>query len=212
MMKAVLAVAALGVLLATAQTATAGTCDEKTFMWDGVMPIPDNDPAGAAVMISVPDDGCLISDLDVEMTIVHAWQGDLIITVTDPNGQSVELMNRAGAPEYSVFGFSADNFGTGTGTDGVFTFDDEAAMTYDEPHVPGPGIADVSGAWQPENPLSAYDDGRKVGDWWFHVSDNAAGDVGEIQHFALHFENVPEPTSLALLGVGGLAMFRRRRR
>lgn len=181
----------------------------KVYQWNGTQDIPDNDPAGTSNIITVPDHGD-IADLDVDLIIQHTWQGDIIVNLTSPGGTTATLVNRPGFPALT-FGFSADNYGDPSS--GAFFLDDEAASVYDQPAVAGPGISNVSGNWLPDlGPLSLFDGADKFGDWTINVSDNAGGDTGALLQWSLHFVNVPEPTTLGLLGAALATMCVLRRR
>ncbi len=192
---------ALAMLVGTA------AAQPKVYQWNGALPIPDNNPAGVGQIITVPDQG-IVDDLDVDMILPHTWQGDIIVTLTSPGGISATLVNRPGTSG-TGFGFSADNYGN-PATGDAFILDDEAAAVYD---LPVAQIPNVSGNWLPDlGPLSLFDGTNKFGDWTLNVSDNAGGDTGELIQWSLHFVNVPEPTTLSLLGVSLAAMCVLRRR
>lgn len=53
-----------------------------------------------------------------------------------------------------------------------------------------------------------YFEGLDGGDYTFRISGNSATDFG----FSWNISSVPEPSSVALLGLGALAMLARRRR
>ena len=73
--------------------------------------IPDNDPAGLAATLTVPD-SLTIGSLDkVTITgLTHGWIGDLFGTLTH-NGVTVELFDRVGRTTTSGYGSSSDFLG-----------------------------------------------------------------------------------------------------
>ena len=149
--------------------------------------VPDHSPAGGSVVDNIG------------MNIQHTWVGDLFIEVRHktPADYSVVLCDRPGVPE-STFGNSNDLNGTYIFRDGFAPISESAAVpagTYGP--IPGQvisrGVAD------------------KFGEWSLFISDNAGGDTGNVGSWSISFQNVPAPSSLALLGLGGLVAGRRRR-
>ena len=108
-----------------------------------------------------------ITDLNVNIDLVHTFDADLDMFLTSPLGTIVEL--------------STDNGGSGEN----FTcteFDDEAV----DP-ITG-GVAPFTGSFQPEGMLSDFDGENAVGDWLLCITDDAGGDVGYIIGVCLKFE------------------------
>jgi subtilisin-like proprotein convertase family protein len=72
--------------------------------------IPDNDSEGISRVINVPETG-VVFGADVSVDITHTWQGDLIVSLTSPEGTEHVLHDRAGgSTEDLVRNWSVDTF------------------------------------------------------------------------------------------------------
>ncbi len=57
--------------------------------------IPDSTPAGITSVINVPNEGTVFST-EAGVNITHTWRGDLIVSLTSPDGTQHTLHNRTG--------------------------------------------------------------------------------------------------------------------
>jgi hypothetical protein len=131
--------------------------------------IPDNNPAGVDVDLSLSDTN-LVTNVLVKLQVEHTWVGDLIATMTHVNsGTTVTLMDRPGVPASTV-GCSADDIDV--------TFDDSNGTEPVE-GVCGSSPA-IGGVLLPEEPLSGFDGLVADGIWRLNVSDNIGQDTGSI--------------------------------
>ncbi|MEM7086488.1 MAG: hypothetical protein AAF489_09915, partial [Bacteroidota bacterium] len=91
-----------------AQTATVQGSNTLGFVF-----IPGNDPSGANrnVDISGIPAGATITDVEVRLAVFHRFIGDLIMEVTDPNGETITLVDRPGTNDGST-GDGSDLFRT----------------------------------------------------------------------------------------------------
>ncbi len=103
-------------------------------------------------------------DVEVQVNITHTWDADLDVYLISPNGTRVELFTDAGS--------SGDNF-----TDTIL--DDEAGVGI------ASGAAPFSGSYRPEGLLSALDGQDPNGIWQLEITDDAGGDVGTLNSWAL---------------------------
>lgn len=72
--------------------------------------IPDDDNEGISRVINVPETG-VVFGADVSVDITHTWQGDLIVSLTSPEGTEHVLHDRAGgSTEDLVRSWSVDTF------------------------------------------------------------------------------------------------------
>jgi subtilisin-like proprotein convertase family protein len=166
--------------------------------------IADNAPGSPLVVsFSVTDSGPLAS-LDVTLTgLTHTWAGDLVATLTAPNGTFANLMSRPGT---GTFGDSSD-FG------GTYRFIDGGADL-----VAGLAAGDgtfvlPSGDYQATVMLNdAFAGTPLLGTWTLSISDNAPGDLGALGSASLSVTAVPEASTFAMFGLGllGVAALRRR--
>lgn len=183
--------------------------------------IPDNSPAGVSSVINISGlhPSFQISDLNLTIHgLTHTWAGDLAATLS--NGTTtVTFVSRVGRTSTTTgFGDSSD-FG------GDYTFDSDSANNINAAAAAaGAAVAIPPGTYWTSDSLTAsvatpagsvnnlafnaYDGQNANGTWTLNVVDGAGGDTGGFTGWSL--EIVPEPTSLALLALGGLAMFRRR--
>ena len=63
--------------------------------------IPDDDPNGVQSTISVPDD-LSIEKIAIIVVMDHTWVGDLIFTLTGPDGQTITLLDRPGTTDPAI--------------------------------------------------------------------------------------------------------------
>jgi subtilisin-like proprotein convertase family protein len=110
----------------------------------------------------------LVDKLEVRIPrLAHTWVGDLVVTLTNPSGTKVTLMERPG-PASVGQGASGNDFVN-------LVFDDDAATPIASiPDASPPG--GYTGRFRPTQPLSAFDGQDRKGIWTLNVRDAFPGD------------------------------------
>ena len=133
--------------------------------------IPADTPNYLTSNITIAE-GLVISDINVHVDITHSYVGELQITLTSPNGESVTLLQ-----DVCV---NADN---SSGSDISAIFDDEGSDL-----VCGSSSPVVSGTLKPQvGSLDVFNSQSAEGNWVLTVNDIYAGDGGSLDYFALEF-------------------------
>jgi subtilisin family serine protease/subtilisin-like proprotein convertase family protein len=146
----------------------------STFCRSPNLAIPDNNTAGVSDQQTIAATGPL-TDLDVTVQASHTWVGDLVFTVQNVgSGASVTIVDRPGVPA-STYGCSGNNIDA--------TLDDEAAAAV-ESQCAGSAPA-ISGAFSPNNPLSAFDGQQLANTWRMTASDRVSTDTGTLTQWCL---------------------------
>ncbi|WP_051386258.1 S8 family serine peptidase [Actinokineospora inagensis] len=154
----------------------------QDFAYSGpAVAIPDNNPLGASVSIPVSGvgrasrvafsvDGATCSTANGATTVGldHTFVGDLVGTLTAPNGAVATVHNRNGG--------SGNNFCQ-------VVFADSATSAF---ATVGSADAPFTGAWRPTTPFSGFAAVAADGVWTYKVVDAAGGDTGSIRAVSLH--------------------------
>lgn len=154
----------------------------RDFAYAGTpVAIPDNDPTGVSATVDVGGVGyassltfsidgtaCSTATGATTVGLDHTFVGDLVGTLTAPDGRTATLFARSG--------------GGGNNLCQV-VFDDAAATSFSSALSAN---APYTGAWRPNDPLSALRVSPADGTWTFHVADRAGSDLGSIRAFTLH--------------------------
>ncbi|KHD74872.1 neuroendocrine convertase 1 [Actinoplanes utahensis] len=154
----------------------------RDFAYTGpVVPIPDNDVAGASAGVEVTGVGyassltfsidgteCNTTTGATTVGIDHTWVGDLTATLTAPDGRSIALFARDGGGGNNIC---------------QAVFDDTAAASFSSVTSTD---APFTGTWRPDGSLTSLRSAPIDGTWTLHVTDGVGSDTGSIRSFALH--------------------------
>jgi subtilisin-like proprotein convertase family protein len=140
-------------------------------------PIPDEDSVYSSLTV---DASYLISDINVQLTIMHTYVSDLQLTLIGPGGQRVLLADSRGG--------GGENF--------VNTiFDDQATVPIAN------GNAPFTGSYIPEQSLALFNNTNVHGEWRLLAYDGSGLDVGTITAWELQVTSasaVDDPANPAL--------------
>ncbi len=145
-----------GVLSPAVQSTVAAT--------DTPIPIPDRKTITSSITVSGVAGP--ISDLNINLTLHHTYDSDLVITLISPTGTQVTLTNHNGG--------NGDNF---VGT----VFDDQATTAVSS------GSAPFTGSFRPIGSLAALDGADPNGVWKLQVADTVRQDSGTLNSWSLQF-------------------------
>jgi len=155
------------VAVATGPAIAAGTPCQRTFSSGTVnMAIPDT--SQIVSVIDVPEDGLVVTDVNVALDLHHTFDHDLNIFVYS---YTDAVNERAGSELIDSRGGSGDNM---IGT----VFDDEATIPISW------GDAPFTGSFMPVDRLSALD-GFSGGQYRLHVTDASPGDTGTLNDWSV---------------------------
>jgi subtilisin-like proprotein convertase family protein len=166
------------------QTGKPGTVPTTTSFTGPPVAIPDDDPTGVSVpltvsgvpgglsnlVFSIDGSACTNATGATTVGLDHTFVGDLIITLTSPSGTTVTLISQAGGPLNSGNNFCQT------------VLDDSASTSIQNVTS---GDAPFTGTFKPASPLAAFVGENPNGTWHLNVSDNAFLDTGSVRAFSL---------------------------
>ncbi|MGJ8593827.1 MAG: HYR-like domain-containing protein [Aquaticitalea sp.] len=167
--------------------------------------IPDNMPEGITTTSNVSGvpSGALITDVRVQVGVNHTWVGDFIFILTAPTGETITLLERAGAPPGTVGDSSnASIDGAVTFTDSTVILAEEMGNTLDTSQVVC--IDDGICEYVPNDGTRLFADfiadmiangSNPNGAWTLNVSDNAAADTGSLGNWTIEIDYIGESNS-----------------
>ena len=129
------------------------------------LPILISDQGGASYISSITvDENLLISDINVAIDITHSFAADLDISITSPDGTTINL--------------SSDNGGNGQNYTNTI-FDQEATTQITSATTP------FSGSFIPEGDLSQLYGTMSAGEWVITIVDDSFGNGGSVNNVEL---------------------------
>ena len=141
--------------------------------------IPDNDPAGVTVSLAIPESAEIL-DLDLDLQILHTWNGDLVVTL-DHGAATATLIDRPGR----------DVSGAGFDDDGFDVILDDVIPTSVEDYD-GNGST-VTGILSPSpDALALFNETDQGGTWSINVSDHWLGDTGSLLGWTLRITTIAD--------------------
>jgi subtilisin-like proprotein convertase family protein len=167
-MTATVGAMALVVVSSGSAQAAGPPCQRTYFSGTVDSPIPDNTTTSAVSTIDVPEDGLVVSDIDVSVNIHHTFDEDLTVSL---ESKTDALVARGYTNLIAGAGFDGDNF---LGT----VLDDQAATPV------GWGTAPFTGRFTPSNSLSLLA-GDTGGQYKLGVTDRVSSDTGTFNDWTL---------------------------
>jgi subtilisin-like proprotein convertase family protein len=181
--------------------------------WTGTQTIPDNDASGVAFSFSLSDPATSITNIAVTLDISGGFNGDLYADLSHGDGFAV-LLNREGRTSTSEYGYSTPGFAitlTGSTSADLHNYQ-TLSPTYN-------GNGQLTGTWGADGrdvdptlvldttartaTLTGFNGLNPNGEWTIYFRDASPGSISTLNDWSVDIAAVPEPTSVALLGVFG---------
>jgi len=213
--------------LAVTSAVTFGQSSETNITFNVNQAIPDGDLSGMALStnLTLPTLAGSISAVTVSLNISGGWNGDLYGYLVRPGGQGFAvLFNRVGVSNTATqFGYGDTGFNV--------TFSDSASdnfhyyqnvggyslsgstWTPDGRNIDPTSDPNLFGSTSPSTFLSSFNGYDANGVWTLFLADLSAGDQSTLVSWTIDITTVPEPSTMALTGVGlaGVMLLIRRR-
>lgn len=164
-------------------------CHDSVSFTQLALPIPDEDTTGLSDTRTLTTIGGTALGVDARLLkvcyqVTHTWVGDLVVSLTAPNGNTVVLMDQPGVPA-SGFGCGEDDLDVcielGTGNE----MENECNTT-------PPAISGDFTAFNGTNlNLINLAGGNPNGNWTLKVRDLSGSDVGTLDSWSMIFEVGP---------------------
>jgi subtilisin-like proprotein convertase family protein len=198
------------ILMLTAVAITSAQSQVLTTNWTGSFVnngvVPDNDLNGLTISEAITGWSGSINNLSVTLNLTGGWNGDIYAYLYH-NGVMSVLLNQVGTPANSGLGYGDSGFNV--------TLSDTAAYSIHNYQANSPTITGgvVQGTWQPDGiGLSLFNGQDASGTWSLYLADENPGGEMTVNSWGLGVTIVPEPSTLALAGLGGLGMWWQLRR
>jgi len=138
---------------------------QTTFTSTDVPKVISNGDANTITSANrIEADGC-IEDINIlNLDVTHSYIDDLEISLTSPSGTTIRLMEHPCSWQNNI----------------LINFDDSGSAYNSWPCPPTNG-----GTYIPQNLLSAFDNEEPNGDWILTIEDQAGGDGGSLNAWAL---------------------------
>lgn len=187
--------------------AIAGASFAQTFTsTGGPYAIPDNSAVGVSATVNVTGAVGALERISF-VGLNHTWVGDMTLTLIDPSTNSVIFLQR---PNWigSGFGNSSD-----FSANNIYGFTPSSPTLWGSSGVIATGdyLTSSNNGTGTEVPTNFSGVGGS-GLWTVFATDSAGGDTGGFESVSLTFTPVPEPATMAALGMGALALLRRRKK
>lgn len=119
--------------------------------------------------IFIEDEGVIL-DVNVMLDITHTYVGDLVVSLKGSNEEvaALTIANGGGGDDFNET-----------------IFDDEASQSIIN------GSAPFQGSYQPQQPLSVFDEADMQGEWVLTVTDNYSSDDGTLDDWCLILQYGP---------------------
>jgi len=192
----------------------------NTLSYTVNQPIPDNNLNGFSDTRTVVSEIFSITDVRVTLNISGGFNGDYYAYLTHDSGFAV-LLNRVGRTISSDLGYPDSGFSV--------LLDDAAANDIHTYRLSlNPNGGPITGTWQPDGRnihpaisldttartagLDVFDDLDANGNWTLFLADVSAASTATLNSWGIEIVGVPEPSTWALLAIGGIGVWWRLRR
>ena len=142
----------------------------KQYSYDKV---PADIPDEGQLVVEIEVGPQIVSDINVELQILHPYVSDLSAVVVSPSGTEVAL--------FTNIGDGGDNFKN-------TIFDDQA-------ETPLPAFAPFEGTFQPEGSLADFNGEEALGVWQVIITDNSKLDAGTLECCSLYITGNNAPVA-----------------